>query len=287
MDYKRIRLTEVFEISDDREVLTHGGVFHADDVFATALLKLVKPDIIVRRVMQVPDNYEGLVYDIGYGEYDHHQSDRRVRNDGVPYAAFGLLWEKLGVAMVGKEISDSIDRSFVEKIDYSDNTGKKNLLSNAISEFNPLWNEDTPIDVCFDEAVTFAIRILKRKIESELNSEAAKQYIYRKLEESTDKCVVLDRAMPWKSALIGTDTEFVIYPSARGGYMLQAVPKSADDNTPVVSLPEGWCGIERDSLRKLSGVETITFCHPSGYIASADKLEDIWKMVGLARKEQL
>ena len=34
---------------------THGGKFHADDVFATALLMIVRPDIKVTRGFVVPD----------------------------------------------------------------------------------------------------------------------------------------------------------------------------------------------------------------------------------------
>ena len=40
------------EISD--VVLTHAGKFHADDVFAAALLHILKPGVEIRRVYQVP-----------------------------------------------------------------------------------------------------------------------------------------------------------------------------------------------------------------------------------------
>ena len=38
---------------------THGGKFHADDVFATALLMIVRPDIKVTRGFVVPDGFDG------------------------------------------------------------------------------------------------------------------------------------------------------------------------------------------------------------------------------------
>ena len=71
---------------------THGGKFHADDVFATALLMIVRPDIKVTRGFVVPDGFDGIVYDVGCGMFDHHQEPRESRPNGVPYAAFGLLW---------------------------------------------------------------------------------------------------------------------------------------------------------------------------------------------------
>ena len=69
---------------------THAGKFHADDVFATALLQILRPDIKITRGFVVPDDFDGIVYDVGYGMFDHHQEPREYRANGVPYAAFGL-----------------------------------------------------------------------------------------------------------------------------------------------------------------------------------------------------
>ena len=68
---------------------THAGKFHADDVFATALLQILRPDIKITRGFVVPDDFDGIVYDIGFGMFDHHQEPREYRANGVPYAAFG------------------------------------------------------------------------------------------------------------------------------------------------------------------------------------------------------
>ena len=75
----------------DAKAFTHGGKFHADDVFSAALLLYLNPEITITRGNKVPEDYDGIVFDIGRGEFDHHQKDSRVRENGVPYAAFGLL----------------------------------------------------------------------------------------------------------------------------------------------------------------------------------------------------
>ena len=77
----------------DARAFTHGEKFHADDVFSAALLFYINPKITILRGNRVPDDFDGIVFDIGRGAYDHHQRDSRVRENGVPYAAFGLLWE--------------------------------------------------------------------------------------------------------------------------------------------------------------------------------------------------
>ena len=58
---------------------THGGKFHADDVFSSALLLYINPEIHITRGNKVPDDFEGIVFDIGRGPFDHHQKDSRIR----------------------------------------------------------------------------------------------------------------------------------------------------------------------------------------------------------------
>ena len=105
---------------------THSGKFHADDVFSSALLLYLNPEIRIIRGNKVPEDFDGIVFDIGRGRYDHHQKDSRIRENGIPYAAFGLLWEELGVEILGEELAQKFDESFVQPLDNNDNTGEKN-----------------------------------------------------------------------------------------------------------------------------------------------------------------
>ena len=77
---------------------THGGKFHADDVFSSALLLYINPEIHITRGNKVPDDFEGIVFDIGRGSFDHHQKDSRIRENGVPIccvrAALGGAWKR-------------------------------------------------------------------------------------------------------------------------------------------------------------------------------------------------
>ena len=80
-------------ISD--EVMTHAGRFHADDVFSAALLKIVKPEVKVKRVMHVPEDFDGIAFDIGGGRYDHHQKGAEVRESDMlmPHLGYcGEIW---------------------------------------------------------------------------------------------------------------------------------------------------------------------------------------------------
>lgn len=124
---------------NNASAFTHGRKFHADDVFSAALLLYLNPEINISRGNKVPEIFDGIVFDIGRGQYNHHQKDSRIRENGVPYAAFGLLWEALGKEILGVELAEKFDQSFVQPLDNNDNTGEKNELATLIGNFNPAW----------------------------------------------------------------------------------------------------------------------------------------------------
>ena len=121
-----------------KEGLTHSGTFHADDVFSAAFLKLIVPDITIHRVSEVPEDFHGIVFDIGMGEFDHHMSDNEKRKNGIPYASFGKLWRAFASELYGEYVMQKIDKSFIEGLDLSDNTGKYDSLCSAIAVLNPI-----------------------------------------------------------------------------------------------------------------------------------------------------
>ena len=49
------------------KAFTHSGKFHADDVFSSALLLYLNPQITITRGNRVPEDYDGIVFDIGRG----------------------------------------------------------------------------------------------------------------------------------------------------------------------------------------------------------------------------
>ena len=42
-------------------------------------LLYINPEISITRGNSVPDDFTGIVFDIGRGEFDHHQKDSRIR----------------------------------------------------------------------------------------------------------------------------------------------------------------------------------------------------------------
>ena len=137
-------------------VYTHAGRFHADDVFGAALLKILKPEVAIRRVFQLPEDFDGMAFDIGWGEFDPHQSGAPVRENGVPYAAFGLLWREYGASILGETEAGRLDERFIQPIDLDDNPGCGGVIPEMIADFNPRWDSEEEPDQRFAQAVELA-----------------------------------------------------------------------------------------------------------------------------------
>ena len=245
---------------------THGGKFHADDVFSTALLQILRPDIQITRGFTVPDDFDGIVYDVGGGMFDHHSEPRETRPNGVPYAAFGLLWRVLGAQLVGEHQARLLDENFIQPLDLNDNTGEQNSLADAIGSFNPLWDSKDDPDACFWRAVPVARQILENEIAAANAVNRADDTVRQAYANMRDGIVVLPAYMPWKNGLYKTDAIFVVYPSPVSYTHLTLPTKRNDrhgnvrpcpqhrrrlraDPRPGVGLPAALCG--RQPVRRL------------------------------------
>ncbi|MCD8238639.1 MAG: MYG1 family protein [Clostridiales bacterium] len=252
---------------------THTGRFHADDVFSAALLKIIYPDIKIIRVNSLSDDFKGIAFDLPGGKYDHHSKQAECRENGIPYASFGLLWREFGTGLVGKAAAAVFDRAFIQPLDIQDNFGGSNMLCRAITMFNLVWDSNADSDECFFKAVEMAKTILQNEIENMKSIKRAKSLVYNALKNQKDGIVVLSGGMPWKEILIPEKVYFVVYPSDRGGYNAQAVPKAEGSQECKKYFPEKWRG-ESSELKKISGIEGLTFCHNSGYLINAKSKEE-------------
>lgn len=259
----------------DAKAFTHGGKFHADDVFSSALLLYINPEIVISRGNKVPEDFDGIVFDIGRGRYDHHQKDSRVRENGVPYAAFGLLWEVLGKEILGEELAEKLDESFIQPLDTNDNTGEKNELATLIGNFNPPWDAKGGSDEAFFQAVSVAGMILENKFERYRGNARADQRVEQVLEEHNpkDRILVLPEFIPCQKALAETEIAFVIFPSNRGGYCIQPQKREYSMNYKC-SFPSQWLGLEGEELVKETGLSSAVFCHKGGFLMTVGELED-------------
>lgn len=283
------------------KAFTHSGKFHADDVFSSALLLYLNPQITITRGNRVPEGYDGIVFDIGRGRYDHHQRDSRVRENGVPYAAFGLLWEELGSGILGETLAQRFDEEFVQPLDKNDNTGEKNELASLIGNFNPVWDEteaadgvteekrDRGLSVGFLRAVQVAGMVLENKFARYRADARADEKINQVLamqetQGGDARILVLPEFVPCQKRLKETDTAFVIFPSNRGGYCIQP-QKKPDSMNYKCSFPKQWLGLENEELQKATGLASAGFCHKGGFLMTVGDEADAIRACKISLEE--
>jgi len=260
------------------KAFTHGGKFHSDDVFGAALLTYLNADIIIERGYNVPDDYDGIIFDIGFGEYDHHQQNALIRENGVPYAAFGLLWKQFGTEILGAEDAKRFDEKFIQSLDLSDNTGCYNEIAEIISLYNPNWDETISVEDAFESAKQWAMTILKRYFARVESINKAEKIIRPDLDKQKNGIAILTHFVPWKKCVKNTDIKFVIYHSQRGGFCAQAVESEEEDEDGRHKLkcpfPQEWRGKEMGILQEITGIEGIKFCHNSGFLISTNTIDE-------------
>lgn len=283
------------------KAFTHSGKFHADDVFSSALLLYLNPQITITRGNRVPEGYDGIVFDIGRGRYDHHQRDSRVRENGVPYAAFGLLWEELGGEILGGTLAQRFDEEFVQPLDNNDNTGEKNELASLIGNFNPVWDEteaadgvteeerDRGLSVGFLRAVQVAGMVLENKFARYRADARADEKINQVLamqetQGGDARILVLPEFVPCQKRLKETDIAFVIFPSNRGGYCIQP-QKKPDSMNYKCSFPKQWLGFENEELQAATGLASAGFCHKGGFLMTVGDEADAIRACEISLEE--
>lgn len=271
----------VKKIMSFKKAMTHGAIFHADDVMSAALLRILNPEIEIERVFRVPEDTpeDVLVFDIGGGEFDHHQrGDNEVRQNGVPYAAFGKLVRAFGGELgLSEESLRAFEKEVVQPIDATDNGGTPDPLSRVLSAFNPAWDEKVDGTERFWEAEALAESLLRREISTLKSVDSAREIVLDAAKKMEGGVVILEQYAPQDALQSVPEALFVVYPSARGGWNVQTVPSAENPMVGRVPFPDEWLGHPDASLG-------MTFCHPGNFLASAETREQAINIAHLAVK---
>lgn len=239
-------------------LVTHDGVFHADEVTAIAIIRLLyaeaglqAPDVLrTRRPVHLgrPDN---LLVDVG-GEFDpdrmrfdHHFTDSPV-HEGTEwkYSSAGLVWAKFGRAIITarhndlseEQIDIAVDRfmsSFILPVDMADNgqVEKTNqpllTYSMLIAVMNPPMGAgvtNAERGNAFMKAVEWAAVAIKAEIDSIVEILRQRDYVLAGLEDQLGSDIfVLNPGAPWIGVVLESEEHFQRY----GGYKVAIFPDTA------------------------------------------------------------
>lgn len=285
---------------------THNGKFHADEVMATAILRLLLGDIAVTRTRdeKILENLD-LVYDIALGEFDHHQLDKELRENNIPYAACGLIWREFGPRVIQKfnpEFTDNdintifeyVDKNLLQGIDATDNGMdikseiKVTSISDIIQNFNPTWDSTDCQDAAFEEATLYATGVIKRIIDRQVAVIKARLIVTEAFDRrTTNEIMILETGCPWLQQLLKIDLHnevlFVISPSNdQTEYKIQTVKKTVDTFEARKDLLESICGKSSAEINGIMNIDDAVFCHKAGFIAATKSLDSALKIAKLS-----
>jgi uncharacterized UPF0160 family protein len=289
------------------KIVTHSSKFHTDDIFAVATLSLVlgeeNIEVIRSRDPEIIKSGDyvvdvGEIYDPSINRYDHHQGGGAGKRDnGVPYASFGLVWKHFGVKLCKNEdIARKIDESIVQPIDANDN-GLQFLESKIPNLFpfdsgfityifSPTWKEDSiNTDEVFLQMVSYAKVFLNRAIIVKTHTNEAEAFVVDAYNKALDKRIIeLDERYPWEKILSSfPEPLYVIYKKRiDNNWSIKCVPKNFFTYENRKKLPEAWAGKSGNELTSVTGVEGSVFCHNARFMAVNKSKEGILKMAEIA-----
>lgn len=222
-------------------IATHSGKFHADDVWAVAVLDIVFPGCDLIRTRD-PERIRtadfavdvGGVWEPQTGRFDHHQKGfDGARISGVMYASAGLVWKTHGAACVARvahlppgavisaeqaqQIAYAIDNDLVQYLDMSDTGAAKSApggygLSAIISGFNPTWideQEAGSVEAAdalrlaqFRRAMEFVRDIIANAVKYRVGGMLAVSQVRRSTQLEDGRVLFLTNgALPWSSVV--------------------------------------------------------------------------------------
>jgi uncharacterized UPF0160 family protein len=286
-------------------VAVHDGHFHADDVFAVAIFSLYikKPIEIIRtRDLSIIEKADyafdvGRKYDPGLNQFDHHLDGIQARDNGVPYAACGLVWKHFGESLSGsKEAMEIIDSKIIQVVDATDNgldTHKRivdslepYLFVDYVFSLNPTWKEKGQSESdCFKQAVEIVKAMLVREIKRTQDYLESKKKMIDIYRQTVDKrIVVFEEEYSWKTLMSEySEPLFVIRPVVESKvWYVSAVKVKGEKFLNRLNFPVNWGGKDGEEIVRLTGVSDAVFCHKNLFMCSARTKEGAIKLAELA-----
>ena len=205
-----------------------------------------------------------------------------MRNNGIPYASFGLVWKEYGQALTGNiESAKFIDEQLVQGIDGADNGVLNKVADNGvycysvidiISSMRKTWEETHTMDEAFMDAVNMATIILERMLAHAQSYAQAQDILETAYVQSVDKQIIdIGTEYPGWYELMANHPEplFVVYQREDGKWSAKAVRSNPIEFAARKPFPEAWAGLRDEELQQISGVVDAIFCHNGRFIAVA------------------
>ena len=285
--YKNIRITNKVE---EANCITHSGRFHVDDIISTIFLSKIMDNIILARVPSVEkiDIENKIVYDIGLGEFDHHQKNRNGKRDnGIFYSSIGLLWKKFGKDYLRKirvkyldKVFEYIDKELIQNIDAEDNMQfefvENKITPNFVKLCNPKWNENILENEAFMNAIKLADGFWNVYINNAIAEVEGMEIVIEKISKCRESYIIFDTEMPYKKVIqkfIENKIKYIIYKSRREGYEVRTIGDTCKFKDELVSTRN------IEDSKKVSGNKELIYVDNHRKLCCTETLESAIKLI--------
>lgn len=285
------------------QIATHNGHFHTDDLMAVAvlLLKFPNADVVRTRDEKVIEAADivvdvGQIYDPAKMRFDHHQlGGAGKRDNGIPYASFGLVWKEFGVELMGGvEEARIFEERLVMPIDAIDNGVEIFKLNFENVSPYPIWEylngfqegheKLEELDADFMSALLVANDLLQKEIKQSRKRAGDFKKVMEIYENSARKDLIIidDMNISWKRALVPSEAKMIIFPRPDGKWNARAIPTGVESFELKKPFPASWAGLNTDKLIRVSGVDDAFFCHKDLFLCVAQSREGAVKLADIA-----
>lgn len=272
------------------KVVTHNGIFHADELLACSLLCIAygrnnvgiirsRDNKVLEVATQNKDTWTidvGNSYDPSLLNFDHHMRDFNLTNSfGNKLSSFGMVVEALLSRDFFTEVKESLLK-FSNKVD---------MLDNGIAKAEDLFFLSVLNSYSDNEVINFyaALETATSYLRSLINRWKEERIINLRLNDSlgnmtedgiiynTDYIPVDERANAIPEA------KLVVYKNKAGTYNIQSVNVGETKDFSVrCPAPSKWLGLRDNELIRASGGLPLTFCHVGGFltVTSTDEIEE-------------
>ena len=289
------------------ELVTHDGRFHADEVFSSVVLGDLFPQAHLVRTRDpalVAPAPGRIVYDVGgmfdveRRVFDHHQQDAPLREGGVPFSSFGLVWQVFGERWLRQaarvpardagEVHGILDQSLVLRIDTGDNgimmpgSGEHDVPA-IIEAFGPDF--DDAAQGAEGRAFAGALGLARTILANRARAEAARLRAARHVEailagHDGGPVLELPFGMPWQEAVRRAGAGHILFAMIprKDEWTLTTMQAHPGTFENRLDLPAAWGGLEGEALVAASGVPDAVFVHRGLFFAVARSRDGILDM---------
>ena len=264
-------------------VATHSGPFHADDVFAFALIDafLEKDATLVRTRDLETIAAADIAIDVGgeyapeRGRFDHHQ---RAYEGTLSSAGMVLLWLEQQ-SRVSLSVAARLREDYVDYIDAVD-TGRRKpergvpCISSLVGTLAEQAQTAERFDIYYRKAAEMCSGIIAGVVLADEKARAGRAAVsaaMREAERTGSRILRFDRHYKWKRAYFDQGgathpSDYVLFPDG-DSWRIIAIPPEPDSFAQKRPLPAPWAGLTDEALCQVVGVPGARFCHKNRFIA--------------------